>query len=142
MPYPENNHRSYSELITLPTFAERLEYLSLSSKVGLETFGHDRYLNQMLYHNPEWKRVRNIVISRDRGCDMAHSDFPIYKRAYIHHINPITVEDILNRSSKVFDPENLVCVSFDTHQMIHYGINSNKLKTPTIRVANDTCPWK
>lgn len=142
MLYPGNDCKSYSELISFPTFAERLDYLSLSAKIGAETFGHDRYLNQMLYHNPEWKRVRNIVISRDRGCDMAHSDFPIYKQAYIHHINPITVEDILKRSNKVFDLENLVCVSFDTHQMIHYGKKSDNLKTPVVRTPNDTCPWK
>lgn len=134
--------KTYSELITLPTFAERLDYLATASKVGKETFGEDRYLNQLLYHDPEWRRIRNYVISRDRGCDMAHSDFPILDRAYVHHITPITPEDILNRSKKVFDMENLVCVSFDTHQQIHYGVMDNKTRTPVVRTPNDTCPWK
>ena len=136
------NEKSYSQMIALPTFAERLDYLTISGKVGASTFGDDRYLNQMLYHNPEWKRIRKYVISRDGGCDLAHSDFPLFDRVYIHHINPITAEDILNRSHKVFDMENLVCVSFDTHQKIHYGLNSEKLKTPTIRTKNDTIPWR
>ena len=134
--------KTYSELISKPTFAERLDYLSSSSKVGDTTFGEDRYLNQLLYHDPEWRRIRNYVISRDRGCDMAHSDFPILDRVYVHHINPITPEDILNRSSKVFDLDNLVAVSFDTHQMIHYGVQSDRLKSPTVRTKNDTCPWR
>ena len=134
--------KSYSELISLPTFSERLEYLLIAAKVGDTTFGDNRPLNQMLYHDPEWRRVRNLVISRDRGCDMAHSDFPIYKRAYIHHINPITPEDILNRYPKVFDLDNLVSVSFDTHQTIHYGVKDNRIKEPTIRTHNDTCPWR
>lgn len=134
--------RRYSELITHSSFAERLDYLSLASKVGKTTFGDDRPLNQLLYHDPEWRRIRNLVISRDRGCDMGLSDFPIYGRAYIHHIDPITPEDILNRSKKVFDLDNLICVSFDTHQMIHYGIRSEEMRTPTVRTQNDTCPWK
>lgn len=134
--------KSYNELLSLPTFAERLDYLATKSKVGKTTFGDNRYLNQLLYHDPEWRRIRNLVISRDRGCDMGLPDFPIFERAYIHHIDPITPEDILNRSNKVFDLENLICVSFDTHQMIHYGIRPDDAKTPTIRTANDTCPWK
>ena len=134
--------KTYSELISKPTFAERLDYLSTFSKVGDTTFGEDRYLNQLLYHDPEWRRIRNYVISRDRGCDMAHSDFPILDRVYVHHINPITPDDILNRSSKVFDLDNLVAVSFDTHQMIHYGVQSDRLKSSTVRTKNDTCPWR
>lgn len=134
--------KSYSELIKLPTFADRLDYLTLSSKVGAQTFGDDRYLNQILYHDPEWKRIRKYVISRDNGCDLAHEDFPIFDRVYIHHINPITPDDILNRSSKVFDMENLVCVSFNTHQLIHYGLQSDDMKTPTVRTENDTIPWR
>ena len=134
--------KNYSELVTLPTFADRLDYLTLSSKVGAQTFGDDRYLNQILYHDPEWKRIRKYVISRDNGCDLAHEDFPIFDRVYIHHINPITPDDILNRSSKVFDMENLVCVSFNTHQLIHYGLQSDDMKTPTARTENDTIPWR
>ena len=136
------NTKSYSELIKLPTFADRLDYLTLSSKVGAQTFGDDRYLNQILYHDPEWKRIRKYVISRDNGCDLAHEDFPIFDRVYIHHINPITPDDILNRSSKVFDMENLVCVSFNTHQLIHYGLQSDDMKMPTVRTENDTIPWR
>ena len=134
--------KNYSELVTLPTFADRLDYLTISSKVGAQTFGDDRYLNQILYHDPEWKRIRKYVISRDNGCDLAHEDFPIFDRVYIHHINPITPDDILNRSSKVFDMENLVCVSFNTHQLIHYGLQSDDMKTPTVRTENDTIPWR
>ena len=134
--------KTYSELITLPTFNERLAYLATASKVGKATFGEDRQLNQILYHNSEWKRIRNYVISRDRGCDMALSDFPIYDKIYIHHINPITKEDILNRSRNVFDLENLISVSFDTHQLIHYGVSSKNLQDPVIRTKNDTTPWK
>lgn len=134
--------KNYSELVTLPTFADRLDYLTISSKVGAQTFGDDRYLNQILYHDPEWKRIRKYVISRDNGCDLAHKDFPIFDRVYIHHINPITPDDILNRSSKVFDMENLVCVSFNTHQLIHYGLQSDDMKTPTVRTENDTIPWR
>lgn len=132
--------KTYSELITIPTFAERFEYLKLPGSVASTTFGEDRYLNQILYHNSEWKRIRNHVIARDLGCDLAHQDFPIFDRIYIHHINPLTKEDILNRSQKIFDMENLICVSFDTHQSIHYGILVNK--EPIIRVKNDTCPWR
>lgn len=134
--------KNYSELVTLPTFADRLDYLTISSKVGAQTFGDDRYLNQILYHDPEWKRIRKYVISRDNGCDLAHEGFPIFDRVYIHHINPITPDDILNRSSKVFDMENLVCVSFNTHQLIHYGLQSDDMKTPTVRTENDTIPWR
>lgn len=134
--------KSYSQMIKFETFAERLDYLTISGKVGASTFGEDRYLNQILYHDPEWRRTRKFVISRDEGCDLAHKDFPIFDRVYIHHINPISADDILNRSSKVFDLENLVCVSFDTHQKIHYGLNSDDLKTPTIRTKNDTIPWR
>lgn len=134
--------KTYSELTTLKTYAERLDYLATASKVGEETFGENRPLNQLLYHDPEWRRIRNYVISRDQGCDMAHSDFPILDRVYVHHINPITPEDIINRSKKVFDMDNLVCVSFDTHQMIHYGVMSDRLQTPVVRTKNDTCPWR
>lgn len=134
--------KTYTELIALPTYAERLKYLSTASKVGKTTFGDNRHLNQMLYHDPEWRRIRNYVISRDRGCDMGLEDFPIANRPYIHHINPITPEDILSRNRKVFDLDNLITVSFDTHQLIHYGVQSPLDHTPTIRTKNDTCPWK
>ena len=134
--------KSYQELMKFESFGDRLKYLSTKQKVGDSTFGEDRELNQILYHDPEWKRIRNYVISRDRGCDLAHSDFPIYDRVYVHHINPITAQDIINRSTKLFDLDNLILVSFDTHQMIHYGVSDLQNRTPVVRTKNDTCPWK
>lgn len=115
---------SYSELITLPTFEERYRYLRKSGIVGEETFGSHRYLNQTLYTSPEWRSVRNHVIIRDNGCDLAMEGYEIRDRVYIHHINPITEEDILDRRPALFDMENLICVSFNTHQAIHYGDES------------------
>ena len=114
----------YSELITLPTFLERYRYLRTSGKVGKETFGSHRYLNQALYTSDEWKQIRNHVIIRDNGCDLGAEGFEIHGAIYIHHINPITEEDILKRSPLLFDLENLICVSFNTHQAIHYGDES------------------
>lgn len=115
---------SYSELITLPTFEERYRYLRKSGIVGEETFGSHRYLNQILYKSPEWRSVRNRVIIRDNGCDLGMEGYEIRDRVYIHHINPITEEDILDRRPALFDMENLICVSFNTHQAIHYGDES------------------
>lgn len=115
---------SYSELITLPTFTERYRYLRKSGIVGEETFGSHRYLNQILYTSPEWRSVRNHVIIRDNGCDLGMKGHEIRDRVYIHHINPITEDDILNRTPALFDMENLICVSFNTHQAIHYGDES------------------
>lgn len=115
---------SYSELITLPTFEERYRYLRKSGIVGEETFGSHRYLNQILYTSPEWRSVRNHVIIRDNGCDLGMEGYEIRDRVYIHHINPITEDDILNRTPALFDMENLICVSFNTHQAIHYGDES------------------
>ena len=111
--------RTYSELITIPTFEERFEYLQLKGSVGKDTFGYDRYLNQVLYRSPEWKRLRNQIIIRDGGCDLACDGYDIYGKVLIHHLNPITVKDVLARSRKVFDPDNLVCVSHNTHNAIH-----------------------
>lgn len=134
---------SYSQLILLPTFEERFRYLKLDGSVGEETFGFDRYLNQYFYRTYEWKKVRRSVILRDQGNDLAHEDHPIGGRVYIHHLNPITKQDIVNRSSCVLDPENLVCVSQLTHNAIHYGDAGLLLPSePTIRKPNDTCPWK
>ena len=134
--------RTYSELITIPTFEERFEYLQLKGSVGKDTFGYDRYLNQVLYRSPEWKRLRNQIIIRDDGCDLACDGYDIYDKVLIHHLNPITVEDVLARSRKVFDPDNLVCVTHNTHNAIHYG-DSNLLVTGVItRTKNDTCPWR
>lgn len=136
------NIRTYSELITIPTFEERFEYLQLKGSVGKDTFGYDRYLNQVLYRSPEWKRLRNQIIIRDGGCDLACDGYDIYGKVLIHHLNPITVEDVLARSRKVFDPDNLVCVSHSTHNAIHYGDVDLLVTGPIIRTKNDTCPWR
>ena len=134
--------RTYSELITIPTFEERFEYLQLKGSVGKDTFGYDRYLNQVLYRSPEWKRLRNQIIIRDGGCDLACDGYDVYGKVLIHHLNPITVEDVLTRSRKVFDPDNLVCVSHNTHNAIHYGDMDLLVTGPIIRTKNDTCPWR
>ena len=134
--------KTYSELITIPTFEERFEYLQLKGSVGKDTFGYDRYLNQVLYRSPEWKRLRNQIIIRDGGCDLACDGYDIYDKVLIHHLNPITVEDVLARSRKVFDPDNLVCVSHNTHNAIHYGDVDLLVTGPIIRTKNDTCPWR
>ena len=134
--------KTYSELITIPTFEERFEYLQLKGSVGKDTFGYDRHLNQVLYHSPEWKRLRNQIIIRDCGCDLACEGYDIHSKVLIHHLNPITVEDVLARSRKVFDPDNLVCVSHNTHNAIHYGDVDLLVTVPIIRTKNDTCPWR
>lgn len=134
--------KTYSELITLPTFEERFEYLQLKGTVGQETFGFDRYLNQILYSSKEWKHLRNKIIVRDNGCDLALEGFEIYGRILIHHINPIIIEDVIKRRETIFDPENLVCVTHNTHNAIHYGDKSLLITGPVERRANDTCPWK
>ena len=134
--------KTYSELITIPTFEERFEYLQLKGSVGKDTFGYDRHLNQVLYRSPEWKRLRNQIIIRDCGCDLACEGYDIHSKVLIHHLNPITVEDVLARSRKVFDPDNLVCVSHSTHNAIHYGDMDLLVTGPIIRTKNDTCPWR
>ena len=134
--------KTYSELITIPTFEERFEYLQLKGSVGKDTFGYDRHLNQVLYRSPEWKRLRNQIIIRDCGCDLACEGYDIHSKVLIHHLNPITVEDVIARSRKVFDPDNLVCVSHNTHNAIHYGDVGLLVTGPIIRTKNDTCPWR
>lgn len=134
--------RSYSEMKALPTFEERYKYLRLGGVVGEETFGFDRYLNQLFYKDPEWRATRDKVILRDEGCDLGISGREIYGRVLIHHINPITKEDILHRSPKLFDLENLICTSKLTHDAIHYGDDSILYKDPIERTKNDTCPWR
>ena len=135
--------KTYSELMKLKTFEERFEYLKLDGNVGESTFGHDRYLNQMLYQqDPDYKHIRARVIIRDNGCDLGISDRGISGRVIVHHINPITVDDILKRSPKVYDPENLICTSHITHNAIHYSDERLLVKDPVVRTKNDTCPWK
>lgn len=134
--------RSYSALIKIPTFEERFEYLKLSSKVGESTFGYERYLNQVFYTSPEWRRFRDEVIIRDMGLDLGVEGHDIWGKIEIHHINPITVEDIEKRSSFLMDMDNVICTSSRTHKAIHYGDETLLLKDPVIRRPFDTCPWK
>lgn len=134
--------RSYSELIRLPSFLERFEYLRLDGQVGRETFGFDRYLNQRFYHSSEWKRVRDHVITRDLASDLGITDYGICGRVYIHHMNPVTQEEIERWDCSIFDPEFLICASHDTHNAIHYGDASLLISEPIERKPFDTCPWK
>lgn len=136
--------RTYSELTQLQTFEERYEYLKLGGKVGEETFGFDRYLNQLLYTSPEWRTLRNHIITRDRGCDLGVSGREILEgvKIIIHHMNPITVEDVINRSDYVFNPEYLICTIKITHDAIHYGNSELLYQEPIVRTKNDTCPWR
>lgn len=136
------NIKTYSELITLPTFEERYEYLRLGGLVGEETFGFDRYLNQMFYKTPEWLEVRNFVIIRDNGCDLAIPDREIHGTILVHHMNPITKDDILRRSKFLLDPEYLISTVKNTHDAIHYGDGSLLITAPIERHKNDTCPWR
>lgn len=133
--------RTYQELITIPTFKERFEYLKLNQFVAEPTFAYDRYLNQMFYRSPEWRRVRRDVIIRDNGCDLALDGYEIYSHIYIHHMNPIEKQDIIKHSDEILDPNYLVCVSFDTHNAIHYGDYNLIQKEPIERMAGDTKLW-
>ena len=134
--------RTYSELITIPTFKERFEYLRLDGTVGKETFGFDRYLNQVFYRSPEWKSIRDQVIVRDNGCDLGIEGHEIYGRIIIHHMNPLTMEDVLDRNPIIFNPEFLITTTHNTHNAIHYGDENLLITTPIERSKNDTCPWK
>lgn len=134
--------KTYSELIKLPNFKERLNYLKLNGVVSELTFGHNRYLNQGFYSSNEWKRFRREIIIRDDGCDLADPDHKIYSKILIHHLNPITVEDILQRRRCVMDPDNAICVTHKTHNMIHYGVDENIPEVVLERTRDDTCPWR
>ena len=134
--------RTYSELITLPTFEERFKYLQLGGKVGEDTFGHDRYLNQMFYTSDEWRRIRRDVIVRDNGCDLGIQDREIHGLIIIHHMNPITIEDIINRSEFLLNPEYLISTVKNTHDAIHFSDERILIADPIERRPNDTCPWK
>lgn len=138
-----NKIRTYSELITLPTFEERFNYLKLDGLVGKETFGYDRYLNQYLYQrNPRWKKSRDKVIIRDDGCDLGVEGFEIFGKIIVHHMNPITMDDIINDRDWIYDPEFLICTVHNTHNAIHYGDEKILMTAPIVRTKNDTCPWK
>ena len=134
--------RTYSELIKLRTFEERFQYLQLNGRVGEETFGFDRYMNQKFYNDPEWLHIRDQVIIRDNGCDLAMPDREIKTRILVHHMNPIDKEDILRRSDFLLNPEYLICTIKATHDAIHYGDESKLIIMPPERRPNDTCPWR
>ena len=134
--------RRYSELITYNSFVDRYNYLKLVGQVGVETFGFERYINQALYRSKKWLDTRRIVIIRDQGCDLGMDGYEIGERIIVHHMNPITLEDIEEERECVFDPEFLISTSFMTHNAIHYGDESLLPKLPVDRSINDTCPWK
>ena len=134
--------KTYSELIRLPTFEERFRYLKLDGLVGKDTFGFDRYLNQEFYRSKEWKEVRDFVIVRDNGCDLGMDGYEIVGRIYIHHMNPITVNDIVHSSDFLLNPDYLICMSHNTHNAVHYGDEDLLITAPVERRKNDTCPWK
>lgn len=134
--------KSYTELSKLKTFEERFEYLQLKGEVGRDTFGFDRYINQRYYTSAEWKAIRDRVIVRDNGCDLGIEGREIYGKILIHHMNPITVEDIKTQSDILTNPEYLIATTHDTHNAIHYGDENLLIKGPVTRSANDTCPWK
>lgn len=136
------SRRSYRELLQLRTFEERYDYLRLYGEIGVATFGFDRYLNQNFYKSNEWKQLRNKIIVRDEGCDLAFLGQPCFGRAIIHHINPITEEELVHGDDSIFDPDNLVLCSLQTHNAIHYGDPSQLRKDYIPRRPNDTCPWR
>lgn len=133
---------TYSELIRLPTFEERFRYLQLHGRVGEDTFGFDRYLNQCFYHSLEWEQVKREVIIRDNGCDLGIEGREIHGKILVHHMNPIYQNDILERTSFLLNPEYLISTCKQTHDMIHYGDERGLMKNPVVRKPNDTCPWK
>ena len=135
--------RTYSELIKYDSFEDRFQYLKLDGLVGEETFGYDRYINQIFYNSDEWKRTRRDVIVRDNGCDLGIEGFDIHSKILIHHMNPINVNDIIERSDYLMNPEYLICVSFKTHNAIHYGDEHILDDFGFVeRKPNDMCPWR
>ena len=134
--------RSYSELIKLPTFETRFNYLALNGSVGEETFGFDRWMNQRFYNSKEWQSIRDFVIIRDGGCDLGLEGYDIMDRILIHHMNPVSSMDLINVTEILTNPEYLICVSHNTHNAIHYGDASLLAADPIERKPGDTCPWK
>ena len=134
--------RTYTELNSMKTFDERFKYLYLGGHVGKETFGFDRWLNQRFYRSQEWKRIRDIVILRDYGCDLGVEGREIYGNPIIHHMNPISEKDLIERSDLLLNPEYLITVSHQTHNALHYGVRDSDIFFSKERTKNDTCPWK
>lgn len=136
------NIRTYSDLSKLTTFEDRYNYLRLNGFVGKETFGFDRYLNQVFYKSAKWRSVRDFVIVRDNGCDLGVEGREIYGKIIIHHMNPITIHDIEQESDFLLDPEFLISTVHETHNAIHYGDENLLIRVPIERKPNDTCPWR
>ena len=134
--------RTYSELITLPTFEERFKYLQLNGQVGESTFGFDRYMNQVFYRSQKWKSIRDFVIIRDCGCDLGVEGYDIYGKIIIHHMNPLSMRDIETESDFLLNPDFLICTTHNTHNAIHYGDENLLVTAPIERTKNDTCPWR
>lgn len=134
--------KTYSELAQLKTFKERYNYLRLAGAVGESTFGFDRYLNQVFYRSQQWKRIRDQVIIRDKGCDLGILGHEIFDKIIIHHMNPITIRDIEYETEFLLNPDYLICTTHNTHNAIHYGNESLLIDEPVIRTPYDTCPWK
>ena len=134
--------RTYSELMLLPTFEERFEYLKLDSKVGEATFGFERYLNQNFYHSYEWKQIRRDVILRDNGCDLGVEGYDIFGPIIVHHMNPVTSNDIVLATKELMNPEFLISTRLETHNALHFGDISLLNNRPIERSPGDTCPWK
>ena len=134
--------RTYSELITLPTFEERFKYLQLNSQVGESTFGFDRYMNQVFYRSQKWKSIRDFVIIRDCGCDLGVEGYDIHGKIIIHHMNPLSTRDIETESDFLLNPDFLICTTHNTHNAIHYGDENLLVTAPVERTKNDTCPWR
>lgn len=137
--------RTYSNLITLGSFEDRFEYCKLAGQIGIETFGSSRFINQDFYRSKLWRDFRHHILVRDNGFDLAHKDHPfaVDERIYIHHLNPLTIEQLMDDFDRAIDEENAVSVSFETHQAIHYG-SSEYLRTTAVieRTPFDTAPWK
>lgn len=133
--------RTYTTLTRLSSFIDRFNYLKLGGMVGKETFGFDRYLNQVFYRSKEWKSIRDFVIIRDNGFDLGVDGYSIVSNIIVHHINPISIEDITDKKDWILNPEYLICTSFNTHNAIHYG-DENLLPKIIERKPYDTCPWK
>ena len=134
--------RTYSELITLPTFEERFKYLKLNGQVGESTFGFDRYMNQVFYRSQKWKSIRDFVIIRDCGCDLGVEGYDIHGKIIIHHMNPLSMRDIETESDFLLNPDFLICTTHNTHNAIHYGDENLLVTAPIERTKNDTCPWR
>lgn len=134
--------KTYSELIQLRTFEERFRYLKLDGRVGEDTFGFDRYMNQVFYRSARWRALRDEIIIRDNGCDLGIMGRDIYGKILIHHMNPLSVRDIMDESDFLMNPEYLITTTHNTHNAIHYGDESKLISVPVDRTPNDTCPWR